>query len=92
MKVTVVTLYDGRQCESFVGVVVGSVSDDQRKKLAADHEAFYNVEVDPDDDTEDRRVLSFVEVDAMQDPDDLTVLRNIDDDAEPQRPEHARGR
>ena len=93
MKITIVTLHRVEMEEHFVGAVEGSLADEQRRKLADQYGATYNLQGEsignteealdaaydePDD--EDRDEIFFREVDLCKDPSALVHLMNIDDD------------
>lgn len=59
MKVTIVTLYRGRTAEIYVAAVLGSVPDEERRRIT---EAFV-VEEDEEDDDSD--TIGFQEVEAV---------------------------
>lgn len=74
--ITIVTLYDGSYCETYVGAVWGSLSEEQRRDLARAFDASVGV-VDDDYDVEGR-YMYFRETEACQ-PEDLGSLSNADD-------------
>lgn len=77
--VTVVTLVDDSLTESYVAVVHGGVSKEERAKLAAAMTARLPEELDAEgSDYEDERVLYFREVQTCDSVADVDTMPNID--------------
>ena len=78
MKITVMTLWDEDRADHFVGAILGSVSDEDRRGIAESFEA------DAEDDGESLRVIYFAEIEAYNNvPQALSMgvsLVNIDGD------------
>lgn len=79
IRVTVITLYDDSLTEHYVSVVHGTVSKEERLKLAKGLNAYLPDEVE---DHEDQRILYFREVDTCDSPRDVDTMPNIDDRAQ----------
>jgi hypothetical protein len=62
MKVTIVTIYRGATAETYVGAVLGSVTDEGRRRIAA---AFGVNEDEGDEGDEDHDTIGFQEADAV---------------------------
>jgi hypothetical protein len=78
MKITIVTLYDDRMVEHYVGAVKGTLTAAQRTRLAGSHESEVFTKDLSEDDLEDARVMYFREVDLHDSPLDLHSLKNMD--------------
>lgn len=75
MKITVVTLYDDKITDHFVGVVIGKLTKKARRELAKRAEAeIYTGQ----EQVEDGRYLYFLEIEAVDNYEDLTKLKCID--------------
>lgn len=73
--ITIVTLYDDKLCEHYVGAVQGKISSEDRQRLAVRFDA--NDWVEGSEPGEDERVLYFVEMETCEDMESLHDLKNI---------------
>ena len=77
-RMTVVTLYSEDACDHYVGVVAGTLTDQQKARLAVHYDAVIGVQGDDPLSEENNRVLYFAVVEPVEDPRKLAALLNID--------------